>query len=243
MKYLEEAKQIVELVGGEENINSLVHCTTRLRFELKDDGKANKEALNKLKFVLQVVISGGQYQVVIGPAVNDYYNAILEVAHIGKKEAKAENTSEKKVGLADRVMKVISGAFSPLIPVLAGAGMLKALLTVILEFGLLPSDAPTYLILSAAGNAAFYFLPIFLGITLAKQFGGNAYVGGAIGAALLDPNFTGLLGAEGSVDFMGIQVIPIDYASTVFPIFISVIVYSLLEKLLKKIIKKNYSYF
>ncbi len=119
MKYLEEAKQIVELVGGEENINSLVHCATRLRFELKDDGKAKKEALNKLKYVLQVVISGGQYQVVIGPAVNDYYNAILEVAHIGKKEAKAENTSEKKVGLADRVMKVISGAFSPLIPVLA----------------------------------------------------------------------------------------------------------------------------
>ncbi len=243
MKYLEEAKQIVELVGGEENINSLVHCATRLRFELKDDGKAKKEALNKLKYVLQVVISGGQYQVVIGPAVNDYYNAILEVAHIGKKEAKAENTSEKKVGLADRVMKVISGAFSPLIPVLAGAGMLKALLTVILEFGLLPSDAPTYLILSAAGNAAFYFLPIFLGITLAKQFGGNAYVGGAIGAALLDPNFTGLLGAEGSVDFMGIQVIPIDYASTVFPIFISVIVYSLLEKLLKKIIKKELQLF
>lgn len=243
MKYSEEAKKIVELVGGEGNISSLVHCATRLRFELKDNGKADKDALNKLKYVLQVVISGGQYQVVIGPAVNDYYNAILSVANIGGKASGEESPEGKKGNLADQVMKVISGAFSPLIPVLAGAGMVKALLTVIQEFGLMPSDAPTYLILSAAGNAAFYFLPIFLGITLAKQFGGNAYVGGAIGAALLEPNFTGLLEAEGSIDFLGINVIPIDYASTIFPIFIAVIIYSLLEKLLKKIVKKELQLF
>ena len=83
MKYENEAKKIVELVGGENNISSLVHCATRLRFELKDEGKANKAELTKLSYVLQVVISGGQYQVVIGPAVNDYFNAILSVAHIG----------------------------------------------------------------------------------------------------------------------------------------------------------------
>ncbi len=114
----------------------------------------------------------------------------------------------------DRVMKVISGAFSPLIPLLAGASMMKALLTVFIEFGLMGYEDPTYLILSAAGNAAFYFLPIFLGITLAKQFGSNIYVGGGIGAALLEPNFTGLLGTEG-VNFLGIGVTPIDYASTI----------------------------
>ncbi|MDE7312478.1 MAG: glucose PTS transporter subunit IIA [Eubacterium sp.] len=242
MKYIEEAKQIVKLVGGEENINSLVHCATRLRFELKDHGKADKDALNKLNYVLQVVVSGGQFQVVIGPAVNDYFQAILSVAKIGAGTSEKGDTGQKK-GLADQVMKVISGAFSPLIPVLAGAGMVKALLTVILELGLLPADAPTYLILSAAGNAAFYFLPVFLGITLAKQFGGNAYVGGAIGAALLEPNFTGLLQAEGAVNFLGIRVIPIDYASTVFPIFIAVIVYSQLEKLLKKTVKKELQLF
>lgn len=242
MKYAEEAKKIVELVGGEGNINSLVHCATRLRFELKDDGKAKKEELNKLKYVLQVVISGGQYQVVIGPAVNDYYNAILSVANLGGASAERAD-SGKKVKLTDRIMKVISGAFSPLIPLLAGAGMVKALLTVFTQFGLMQSDAPTYLILSAAGNAAFYFLPVFLGITLAKQFGGNAYVGGGIGAALLDPNFTGLLAVEGGVDFMGIGITPIDYSSTVFPIFIAVLVYSQLEKLLKKIVKKELQLF
>ena len=242
MKYAEEAKKIVELVGGEGNINSLVHCATRLRFELKDDGKAKKEELNKLKYVLQVVVSGGQYQVVIGPAVNDYYNAILSVANFGGKSEEKEG-SGKKVKLTDRIMKVISGAFSPLIPLLAGAGMVKALLTVFTQFGLMQSDDPTYLILSAAGNAAFYFLPVFLGITLAKQFGGNAYVGGGIGAALLDPNFTGLLAVEGGVDFMGIGITPIDYSSTVFPIFIAVLVYSQLEKFLKKIVKKELQLF
>ncbi len=240
MKYENEAKKIVELVGGEKNINSLVHCATRLRFELKDEGKANKEELTKLSYVLQVVISGGQYQVVIGPAVNDYFNAILSVARIGGSDEK--EAGAKSGNMMDRVMKVISGAFSPLIPLLAGAGMMKALLTVFTEFGLMGYEDPTYLILSAAGNAVFYFLPIFLGITLAKQFGANAYVGGGIGAALLEPNFTGLLGMEG-VNFLGIAVTPIDYASTIFPIFIAVIVYSYLEKGLKKIVKKELQLF
>lgn len=245
MKYQEEAKRIVELVGGEANVNSLVHCATRLRFELKDDGKANKEALSKLPYVLQVVISGGQYQVVIGPAVSDYFKAILETTGINRNssEDSGPDAKGKKMKPMDRVMKVISGAFSPLIPLLAGAGMVKALLTVFIEIGLMGYEDSTYLILSAAGNAVFYFLPIFLGITLSKQFGANAYVGGAIGAALLEPNFTGLLAAEGGVSFLGIAVTPIDYAATIFPIFIATIIYSLLDKALKKIIKKELQLF
>lgn len=241
MKYENEARKIVELVGGEQNINSLVHCATRLRFELKEEEKANKAELTKLSYVLQVVISGGQYQVVIGPAVNDYFNAILSVTSIGAGSGEKED-SGKKGSAVDQIMKVISGAFSPLIPLLAGAGMIKALLTVFTEFGWMGYEDSTYLILSAAGNAVFYFLPIFLGITLAKQFGVNAYVGGGIGAALLEPNFTGLLGTEG-VNFLGIGVTPIDYASTIFPIFIAIIVYSYLEKGLKKIIKKELQLF
>ncbi len=242
MKYLEEAKQIVALVGGENNISSLVHCATRLRFELKDEGKADKDGLNKLSYVLQVVISGGQYQVVIGPAVHDYYEAILSVAKVGGRNGSAEKEEGKKQNLMNRAMKVISGAFSPLIPALAGAGMVKALLTLFTEFGIMGYEDSTYLILSAAGNAVFYFLPVFLGITLSKQFGANPYVGGTIGAALLEPNFTGLLSAEGT-NFLGIPVTPIDYAATIFPIFIAVMIYSLLEKGLKKIIKQELQLF
>lgn len=242
MKYVEEAKQILALVGGEKNVNSLVHCVTRLRFELKDDGKADKEALNKLSYVLQVVNSGGQYQVVIGPAVHDYYEAILSVSKIGSKGSSDKKEDGKKLTITNRIMKVISGAFLPLIPALAGSGMIKVLLTFFTELGIMGYEDPTYLILSAAANAVYYFLPIFLGITLSKQLGANPFVGGTIGAALLEPNFTGLLEAE-RVSFLGIPVTPIDYATTIFPIFVAIIIYSLLEKGLKKIIKQELQLF
>ena len=110
MKFVEEAKTIVKLVGGEKNINNLVHCATRLRFELKNEAKADKEALESLPYVMKVIASGGQYQVVIGPDVNNYYNAILSIANIGNKKDNKEETSEKKSPI-DRLMKVISGAF------------------------------------------------------------------------------------------------------------------------------------
>lgn len=239
MKYEAEAKQIVKLVGGEKNVNSLVHCVTRLRFDLKDIEKADKEALTALPYVQKVIISGGQYQVVIGQAVDDYFDAILATTSIGKNKTEGNGNQGNAL---DRVMKVISGAFSPLIPAMAGAGMLKAFLTIFIELGIMGYEDPTYLILSAAGNAIFYFMPIFLGCTLATQLGANMFVGGAIGAALLEPNFTGLLGGEG-VNFLGIHVTPIDYGATIFPIFIAMLVYALLDKGLKKIIKKELQLF
>lgn len=153
-------------------------------------------------------------------------------------ENKKSNEGKQKISL----LKVISGAFSPLIPLLAGAGMIKALLMVLVEFGLLSDASSTYAILSAAGNSVFYFMPIFLGITLSKQFGGNMYVGGAIGAALLEPSFTGLIGQEG-VNFLGISVVPVDYATTVFPIFIISFVYAFLDKQLRKIVKQELQMF
>ncbi len=241
MKYQEEAKKIISLVGGEANIRSLVHCATRLRFELADEGKANKEALTSLSYVLQVVSSGGQYQVVIGPAVADYFNSIMSLISIGPK--KDGVTDAKQKNPLSAAMKIISGAFSPLIPLLAGSGMMKAVLTVLVQAGLLAESSSTYLILAAASNAAFYFLPVFLGLTISKKLGANTYVGGAIGAALLEPSFTGLMTAEGAVTFLGIGVTPIDYASTIFPIFIAAMIYSVLEKGLKKIVKQELQLF
>ena len=241
MKYQEEAKKIISLVGGEENIRSLVHCATRLRFDLTDEGKADKEALTGLSYVLQVVSSGGHDHVVIGPAVADYFNAIMSLVHFGAPKAGEGET--KKANLLSAALKIISGAFSPLIPLLAGSGMMKAVLTVLVQAGLLAESSSTYLILAAASNAAFYFLPVFLGLTISKQLGANTYVGGAIGAALLEPNFTGLIAAEGAVTFLGIGVTPIDYASTIFPIFIAAMIYSVLEKGLKKIVKQELQLF
>lgn len=234
MKFENEAKEIVGLVGGEGNVVSLVHCATRLRFELKDGSKFQKEKLEKLSYVLKVLVSGGQYQVVIGPNVDAYYDAIFAVTKIqGGNNTTSQST--EKVKLSDKILKVISGAFSPLIPLMAGSGMIKALLTLFTTIGIMSDSSSTYLILSAAGNACFYFMPVFLGITISKQLKANAFVGGAIGAALLEPNFTGLLSAEGAVNFLGIPVTPIDYQATIFPIFIAILVYAYLDKSLRKV--------
>ena len=227
-----EAKEILSLVGDSKNVTNLVHCATRLRFELKDMKKADKHALENLPYVLSVVVSGGQFQVVIGPKVNDYYEEIIK--HL--------NLNKEKSGGSKSVLKIISGAFSPLIPLLAGAGMVKALLTVLSTAGILADTSSTYAVLSAAGNSVFYFMPIFLGITLSKQFGANPYVGGAIGAALLEPSFTGLIGQEGTT-FLGINLTVVDYATTIFPIFIVSFIYAYLEKGLKKIIKTELQLF
>ena len=231
-----EAKELLALVGGKENVNQLVHCATRLRFELKDDSLAKKEEIESKPYVLSVVNSGGQYQIVIGPKVTDYFAAVMKLLNL--EDNKKSEGAPGKMSL----LKIISGAFSPLIPLLAGSGMIKALLMVLVEFGILSDTSSTYAILSAAGNAVFYFMPIFLGITLSKQFGGNMYIGGAIGAALLEPSFTGLIGQEG-VNFLGLSVVPVSYATTVFPIFIISFVYAFLDKQLKKIIKQELQMF
>ncbi|WP_195263727.1 beta-glucoside-specific PTS transporter subunit IIABC [Clostridium sp. 1001275B_160808_H3] len=240
MKFEREAEEIIKLVGGKDNVISLVHCATRLRFKLKSTSVANKAELEKMKDVLSVVNSGGQYQVVIGNKVTDYYDTITK--KLGLKDS-SSNEKGEKVSLVSMIFETISGAFSPLIPALAGAGMVKALLTVLTSFGWMSDSTTTYAILSAAGNGVFYLLPVFLGITLAKKLGGNMFVGGAIGAALLDPSYTGLIGSEGIVDFLGLKVTPIDYASSVFPIFVAIFIYYWVDKLLKKIILKDLQLF
>ena len=240
MKFEKEADEIIKLVGGKENIISLVHCATRLRFKLKNTSIPNKAELEKMKDVLSVVNSGGQYQVVIGNKVSDYFATITK--KLGLNESSSDAKGEK-VSVMSMILETISGAFSPLIPALAGAGMVKALLTVLVSFGLMSDTTSTYAILSAAGNGVFYLLPVFLGITLAKKLGANMFVGGAIGAALLDPSYTALIGSEAVVDFLGIHVTPIDYASSVFPIFVTIFIYYWVDKSLKKIILKDLQLF
>lgn len=238
MKYEAESKKIVELVGGKKNIENLVHCATRLRFSLKDPEKAKKEEFEKLPYVLSTVNSGGQFQVVIGSAVSDYYATIQQIAELSH-----SSTNEKKKKFSmNYIFEIISGAFSPLIPAMAGSGMIKALLTVLTQFNLMSDTSSTYALLSAASNAIFYFLPIFLGITLAKKLGGNMYVGGAIGAALLEPTFTALID-QSSTNFLGIPIEIVDYATTIFPIFIAMAIYAYLDKLLKKIIFRDIQLF
>jgi len=241
MSYQNFAKEIVQLVGGEQNIASVVHCATRLRFKLKDPNKANKQTLQNLDGVLSVVENGGQFQVVIGSHVSAVYKEITKFSNIG---AATTSKDESKGSIRAQIFDIISGSFSPLLGAIAGAGMLKVLLNILVMTGVISAESGTYLILSAAANAVFYFLPIFMGITISAKLGASPYVGGAIGAALLEPNFTNLLKDTGDVsDFLGIPVVLMNYSSSVFPIFIAIGSYVVLERFLKKIIHKDIQMF
>ncbi len=236
------ATDIVNLVGGSDNINDLVHCATRLRFSLNDSKKAEREALEKHPGILTVVQSGGQFQVVIGSHVSDVYKEIMK-AHSFNFSETPQDSSDKKTSVMSKVLEIISGAFSPLIPVMAGAGMIKVLLTVLPMLGWLSEESSTFKVLAAAGNSVFYFFPILLGITLGYKLKVNPYVAGAIGAALMEPNFTGLLAEGSQAAFLGVPIVLVDYATSVFPIFIAIGIYYYLEKLLNRIIHREVKLF
>lgn len=228
--------KIVELVGGEDNVNSLVHCATRLRFTLNDHGKTDKKALEEIPDVLTVVEKGGQYQVVVGNKVGKVYTEIMKDHNIqagDSGETKGGGDKEKD-GVLSKVFSYISGTFTPLIPALAGAGMIKALLAVLSMLSWIDVEGTTYAVLNAASSGLFYFLPIFIGISAAKKLNANPFVGGTIAAGLLDPNFTALLERAGDITFMSIPLVATDYASTVFPLLIAMAIYAPLERLLKK---------
>ncbi|WP_246772840.1 PTS transporter subunit EIIC, partial [Paenibacillus polymyxa] len=226
-------------IGGEENVTNLVHCATRLRFNLKDNHVPDKEKLKSLEGVLTVVESGGQFQVVIGNDVAHVYQEIMKTSKLGAGNNASEDGDKPKEKIMSRIFAVISGSLSPLLPAMAGAGILKAFLTLFTAFEWISAESGTYLILAAAANAVFYFLPIFLGVSAAIKFGANPYVGGVIGAALMEPNFTGLLANGDTSSFLGIPVVLMDYSSTVFPVFVAIWIFSYVEKYLKKIIYKE----
>ncbi|MGO4529482.1 beta-glucoside-specific PTS transporter subunit IIABC [Paenibacillus sp. 2TAF8] len=242
MDHLKLAQNIVSRVGGKENIQSLTHCATRLRFVLNDNRKADADTLENTAGILKVVESGGQFQVVVGNDVSEVYKHIVAEGEFDGAESGGGSEKEKK-SIRSAIFGLISGSLTPLIPVFAGAGLVKALLIVLERAGWIAADSGTYAILAAAGNSIFYFLPILLGITIAKVLNVNSYVAAAIGAALMEPNFTALTAAGGTTHFLGIPVSLMNYASSVFPMFIAVSIYAVLEKFLKKIMHKNVQLF
>ena len=162
MNYQELARKILELVGGKENVSGLTHCATRLRFNLHDESKAQTETLKNTPGVLGVVVSGGQYQVVIGNDVNHVYKPIAEVCSLGAGGSGAKPATEEKKSVGARLIDTITGIFTPVLPAITAAGMLKAVLSLLVAFHLVDSSASSYQIINFMADAAFYFLPILL---------------------------------------------------------------------------------
>ena len=233
--YTSLAKKIVENVGGENNVISLVHCATRLRFKLIDENKVNMDVLKQTEGVITVMKAGGQVQVVIGNKVDTVYDAVLSCTNINAGNSEEmEDTGNKN--LLNTLLETISGIFSPMLGVMCGAGMLKALLILCTTLNILTADMGTYKILYAAADSVFNFMPIILGYTAAKKFKCNPFIAMSIAMSLLYPTMTAAYSEGTKLTFLTIPVTLVSYASSVMPIIISVYVQSKLEKLLKKII-------
>ncbi|AIQ52103.1 PTS transporter subunit EIIC [Paenibacillus sp. FSL R7-0331] len=254
--YTQLAKQIEEKVGGADNVESLVHCMTRLRFKLHDSTKFDKSGLEQTEGVIKVLIASNQHQVVIGPHVGEVMKSFEQVTgRVFKDDEEQEEGTErveatpppeqKKKNVFTRAVNlyidVVSSIFMPIMGALAGAALLKAFVIMATTFGWLSTESTTYTILHAIGEAFFYFLPFFLATSAAEKFKANKYVAGIIAGTMLFPSIMALQG--GDVDFFGIPVVMINYSSSVLPILVAVYGQSKLEALLKKVVPKSVQFF
>ena len=257
-KYETLAKEIVKNVGGKENVSSLVHCITRLRFKLKDESKAKDDVLKNMDGVVTVMKSGGQYQVVIGNHVPDVFAEVMPL--LGLAEEAGQEEDPEKGSLFNRAIDTISGIFQPILGIMAACGMVKGLNALFVALGLYSDACGGYLILNAIGDGLFNFLPLFLGYTAAKKFRLKPMLGLVIGAIMCYPTIqNSALSAGGNAlytlfggtmfaskvytDFFGIPLIGMDYTGTVIPVIFVVYFASKCEKFFNKFIPDLVKFF
>lgn len=245
MNYQELANKIVQLVGGKENVTGLVHCATRLRFNLKDESLAQTEELKKTTGVLGVAQSGGQYQVIIGNDVGNVFKFIATEINLSDKNE--SNTKTEKKGIGSTIIDTITGIFTPILPAITAAGMLKAVLALCITFKWLEATSQTYQVLNFMADSAFYFLPILLAHSAAKKFNCSPVLAMMVGGILLHPNFISMVNASKesgqAIQFLLAPIYNANYASTVIPIILSVWLMSYVERFAEKISPKLIKYF
>lgn len=234
------AKDIVANVGGEENVISLTHCVTRLRFQLKDEGKANQKALSALNGVLKVLQSSGQYQVVIGNDVTEVFDAVLKNSNIqaAGDAAIVEEKSTKNKSFKDKFVDVVSSIFMPFMGAFTGCGLLKGFLVLLTTVGVLSKTDTTYTMLYAAADSMFYFMPIFIAYTAGKKFGAKPFMSMVIACTMVYPTLVAAFNEGTAITFLGIPVQMISYTSSVLPIIAACFLQAKFEKLCDKFIPK-----
>ncbi|MDY4323806.1 beta-glucoside-specific PTS transporter subunit IIABC [Pectobacterium brasiliense] len=236
MDYQKLGVDILALSGGKQNVSKLTHCATRLRFEFNDSDAVQADAIAKLPGVISVVDRGGQFQVVIGNDVQITYRAILnEIGEMNGQRTASSKEPQKKGGIFSQIISVISTTFTPVIPAITGAGMIKALLAILKLTGLISADSTTYRLLDTISDAAFFFLPVLLAYGASIKFACNPILAMTIAGALLHPNLAQLLASGGPISFIGIPVRLADYAGSVLPIILTVWIMSYIEQFAEKI--------
>lgn len=234
--YKKTAAEVLRLVGGEKNVAHLEHCSTRLRFTLADPGKADQAALKKTAGVMGVVASGPQCQVVIGNDVIEVYDEIMKAANFSGASAAPAPAGKRDISAA--ALDFIVGVFQPLVPAIAGAGILKALLTILTTAGILTNSDVIYQVFYHVADAALYYLPVMVAVTTATKLNVNKLVAVAIAAAMIFPNTVNMLAMEGGAKFFGITLQNINYTGQVFPAILSVAFMAIIEKQFTKVCPK-----
>ena len=236
MDYNKIASDILKHVGGPCNVTGLAHCFTRLRFVLRDFKKADKQVIEHLEGVISVVESGGQFQVVLGTKVTKIYDAMLPMVSLDDQEA----GESEKGNIWNRMLIAVSNMFTPMVPAIAASGLLKGLLTIVkiivANGGGDITTNQTYIILLAATDAIFYFMPIILAYTSAKVFKANEFVAMALAGTMCYPAIITLMTGEAAVAIFGIEITKASYTSSVIPIIIGVFILSYLQRFLEKYI-------
>ncbi len=258
-KYEDLAKEIVKNVGGKENVSSLTHCITRLRFKLKEESRANDDVLKKMEGVVTVMKSGGQYQVVIGNHVPEVYADVLPL--LGAEDESPGNEDDAPSGsLFNRAIDAISGIFQPILGIMAACGMVKGLNALFVAIGLYGDTGGAYLVFNAVGDGLFHFLPLFLGYTAAKKFRLKPMIGLVIGAIMCYPAVQNSALSQGGealytlfagtmfesdvyTTFFGIPMITMDYTGTVIPVIFVVYFASKCERFFSKFVPDLVKFF
>lgn len=241
------AGEVVRLLGGKDNISNALHCVTRLRFNLKEESKADLKSIGELDGVLGTQIKNEQYQVIIGPMVGDVFIEVEALlGHEGSMGSVDENVqaaekSGKRVNMA-AVLDVITGVFSPILPALVAGGMLKGIIAMLEAFGWISGGTGTWAVISLISDIPFYFLPFLLAISAARKFKVNEFLGICVAGALMYPTFVAAVDAEVSpFTFLGISIPIFNYADSVFPVILGVgllaLVYRFVDRFIPNVLK------
>ncbi|WP_057914787.1 sucrose-specific PTS transporter subunit IIBC [Peribacillus muralis] len=255
-KIEENAQQILNIIGGSENILSAAHCATRLRLVLKDESIVNSEDLSKVELVKGQFSSSGQYQIIIGAGtVNEVYNSLIKLANITEStKAEVKKEADKKMNALQKLVKLLSDIFVPIIPALVAAGLLMGINNVLTSKGLFfdgkslmdiyPQMTDFANMINIFANAAFVFLPILIGFSATRMFGGNPYLGAVIGMIMVHPDLLNAYGYGEAVlkdtvpvwNIFGLTIEKVGYQGTVFPVLAASFILAWTEKNLRKII-------
>lgn len=237
MDYKNAAKEVVENVGGEENIISIMSCFTRVRVELKEPSKADEKKIKKIEGCQGLNWSANTLQIIFGGQCNDVYDELEKLVHIREDAESSHQVVAKKQSPGAIVIDYIANSIQPIVPILIASGFLQSLLAM-LNYLNVDTETYTYTVLNSIGQAGYYFLPVFLAYAAAKKLRINPYLGALVGAVMVYPDLISAAADEGTATFIGIPVTLVTYTSSITPILISMPVVMLINKLAKKISPK-----